>query len=296
MKKFASLALALVALIALTGCSLPQPQHWRAGNGEIKIVASTNVWGSVANLVAGRLATVEAIIFNSTQDPHSYELTARDQLLINSADIVIMNGGGYDDFMKQALEADPTPAMVVNAFQVSGVDSTRNEHIWYDVDQVGDVATAIGAAIQAVKASSGAEVEAQVIDFRQKISERKAHLDALRASPKKVFLTEPLITYLVEDAGYQDLTPIDFSKAVEEDRDIPPTVLKAATDILKSGQVDILCVTVNTETAQIKALENFNVAEARFSELLNQHEDTYEITGNYFDMLDNAIGMLGYHD
>lgn len=296
MKKFVSLTLALVALLALAGCSLPQPKHWSVGTGEIKIVASTNVWGSVANLVAGRLATVDAIIFNSTQDPHSYELTARDQLLINNADIVIMNGGGYDDFMKQAVSADPTPALVVNAFQASGVDPTRNEHIWYDVDQAPEVASAIGAAIVAVKHSSGAEVEAQVIDFREKISERKAHLEALRAAPKAVFLTEPLITYLVEDAGYADLTPSAFSEAVEEERDIPPTVLKEATDILSSGKVEILCVTVNTETAQIKALENFNVAEARFSELLNQHEDNYEITGDYFDMLDSAIGMLGYHD
>lgn len=296
MKKFGSLTLALVALIALSGCSLPQAKHWKAGTGEIKIVSSTNVWGSVANLVAGRLATVDAIIFNSTQDPHSFELTARDQLLINNADIVIMNGGGYDEFMKQAVAADPTPAIMVNTFQASGTDPSRNEHIWYDVDQVPAVAKAIAAAIVELKPSSGAEVEAQVIDFRQKISERKAHLEALRESPKKVFLTEPLITYLIEDAGYKDLTPVAFSEAVEEDRDIPPTVLKAATEILSSGKVEILCVTVNTETAQIKALKNSNVAEARFSELLNQHEDNYEITGDYFDMLDSAIGMLGYHD
>ena len=109
-------------------------------------------------------------------------------------------------------------------------------------------------------------------------------------------VTQDQLRQAVEDAGYKDVTPSAFSEAVEEDRDIPPTVLKAATDILKSGQVEMICVTVNTETAQIKALENLKVSEARFSELLNQHEDTYEITGDYFDMLDSAIGMLGYHD
>ena len=146
MKPLRLIALATATLLALAGCSLAEPERWTAGEGKIKIVASTNVWGSVANLVAGDLATVDAIIYNVNQDPHSYELSAREQLLINNADIVIMNGGGYDDFMQQAIDADPTPAITVDAFMASGEDQTRNEHIWYDVDQVGDVAAEIGRA------------------------------------------------------------------------------------------------------------------------------------------------------
>jgi zinc/manganese transport system substrate-binding protein len=129
-KKFGSLTLALAALLALAGCSPSIPERWTAGTGTIKIVASTNVWGSIANLVAGNLATVDAVIYNVNQDPHSHQLTARDQLLINNADIVVMNGGGYDDFMQQALAADPTPAITVNAFTATGNSETSNEHIW----------------------------------------------------------------------------------------------------------------------------------------------------------------------
>lgn len=287
MKKFRSLTLAAVALLALCGCSPAQPVRWNAGAGKIKIVASTNVWGSVANQVAGELATVDAIIYNPSQDPHSYELTARDQLLINNADIVIMNGGGYDDFMQTAIDADPTPAITVDAFMASGDDETRNEHIWYDVDQVSDVAAVIGAAIESLDDSKFDQVESAVADFRKKIAARKAQLDALRANPKNVFLTEPLVAYLIEDAGYQDLTPTEFSQAVEEDRDIPPIVFRQSAELIRSGQVDAIYLNANTETAQINSLISMStkVPNFEFSELLSQGED-------YFQMLENAISKL----
>lgn len=300
MKKFGSLTLSLLALIALSGCTPAQPDRWNAGTGEIKIVASTNVWGSVANLVAGELATVDAIIYNTNQDPHSYELTARDQLLINEADIVIMNGGGYDDFIQTAIDADPTPAITVNAFMAAGDDETRNEHIWYDVDQVGDVAAVIGAAIESIDESKFEEVEASVENFRNELAKRKAELEQHRVGlltafvsqeQISVFLTEPLVEYLVEDAGLKNVTPKEFSEAVEEDRDVPPSVMKEATDLIKRGGVGAIFVNNSTQTQQIESLLNLNSAipVLSFGELLIQDPDTLEYDGGYFEMLDAAI-------
>jgi zinc/manganese transport system substrate-binding protein len=299
-KKFGSLSLALVALLALAGCGPANEARWSAGSGPIKIVASTNVWGSVANLVAGDLATVDAIIYNTNQDPHSYELTARDQLLINNADIVIMNGGGYDDFMQQAIDADPTPAITVDAFMASGDDLTRNEHIWYDVDQVGDVAAVIGAAIESVDESKFEEVEKRVSDFRAQLAKRKAQLDENKAmllvayvtkEQLSVFLTEPLAAYLVEDAGYIDATPKEFSEAVEEDRDVPPAVMKESTDLIKRGGVGAIFLNSNTQTTQMVNLINVNpdIPVFGFGELLIQDPETLQYDGGYFEMLDAAI-------
>ena len=303
MKKLRFVALSVAALFALSGCAPTSAPRWQAGEGKIKIVASTNVWGSVANLVAGDLATVEAIIYNVNQDPHSYELTARDQLLINNADIVIMNGGGYDDFMQVAVDADPTPAITVDAFMASGDDETRNEHIWYDVDQVGDVAAVIGAAIESIDESKTDQVEARVSDFREKISERKARLEKIRVglsladvvpSEISVFQTEPLVAYLVEDAGYIDATPPGFSEAIEEERDVPPAVMREARDLIKSGGVRAILINGSTQTAQIESLLSVNtkIPNYEFSELLSQDPDTLEYYGGYFEMLDGAIEMV----
>ncbi len=121
------LAIALDAL-TLTGCSTDA--RWQTGHGPIKIVASTNVWGDIAYQIAGEEATVTALIDNVNQDPHSFEASARDQLAVQDADIVIMNGGGYDDSVEALVEADETPAILINAYNASGDDDTRNEQIW----------------------------------------------------------------------------------------------------------------------------------------------------------------------
>lgn len=69
-----------------------------SGAGGLTIVASTNVWGAVAEAVAGDGVTVESLIRDPSADPHSYEASASDAAELTDADLVVVNGGGYDSF------------------------------------------------------------------------------------------------------------------------------------------------------------------------------------------------------
>ncbi|WP_066912365.1 metal ABC transporter solute-binding protein, Zn/Mn family [Millisia brevis] len=69
-----------------------------SGTGDLTIVASTNVWGAVAEAVAGDGVTVESLIRDPSADPHSYEASASDAAELTDADLVVVNGGGYDSF------------------------------------------------------------------------------------------------------------------------------------------------------------------------------------------------------
>ena len=284
---FRKLGLLIGAALLLSGCTSVEPKPWSAGTGPIKIVASTDVWGSVANLVVGDTATVTALIYNSSQDPHSFEPSVRDQLAVNNADVVIMNGGGYDDFMTKLVAADPTPAIVVNAFNVSGTDKSRNEHIWYDVDQVGAVADAISSAVQNTGSS--------LASFKSSLAGLKAKLTALKTANTcgRVFATEPVIDYLLDDAGCINVTPLAFSKAIEEERDVPPAVMQQAKKALAVPGT-ILASNISVTSSQISELESGHVGEFSFGELLPQDPDTGEYGGNYLNMVDGSITMLGW--
>src|SRR5690606_14380909 len=95
--------------LALAGCA-PADE----GNGAgLSIVTSTNVYGDLAATIAGDAAEVTAIIHDSAQDPHEYEATPRDALAIAEADLVVVNGGGHDEFMATLLAAPDTRAVVV---------------------------------------------------------------------------------------------------------------------------------------------------------------------------------------
>ncbi len=288
------LSFVLASALLLSGCSTaPEPKPWTAGSGPIKIVASTDVWGSVANLVAGNTATVSALIYKNTQDPHSFEPSARDQLAINQADIVIMNGGGYDDFMTKLIAADPTPPIVVNAFMASGDDQTRNEHIWYDVDQVGDVAAVIGGAIEAIDKTKSRQVWASVDLFKSRLAQRKAQLDKIKAANScgRVFATEPVIDYLLADAGCQNVTPVAFSRAIEEERDVPPAVMKKAKQELGVPGTK-LAINESVTSPQIQELYSVRSGGYEFGELLPENTDEGKINGDYFYMLNGAIAFL----
>ena len=104
--------------VALAGCASPAPADDAEG---LSVVASTNVYGDIAQSLAGDLATVTSIIDSAAIDPHSYEASAQDQLAIANADIVIENGGGYDPFVDVLVEGSGSSAIVISAVETSGL-------------------------------------------------------------------------------------------------------------------------------------------------------------------------------
>jgi zinc/manganese transport system substrate-binding protein len=215
---------------------------------------------------------------------------------VQEADIVIMNGGGYDDFIETLVKADDTPAILVNAYMAAG-DEERNEHIWYDVDQVGDVAAVIGGAIESVDPAVAEDVWASVDEFRAQLQTRKEKLDIIKNTNScgKVFATEPLIDYILEDAGCENVTPVEYSEAIEEERDVPPAVMEESKKILAAG-VEFIAVNDSVSSPQIEELHKSqkNLATFGFSELLQMDPDTGEYYGGYLELIDGALMALRF--
>ena len=63
------------------------------------MVASTSVYGDIVSTIGGDKVRVNSIITRTSQDPHSYEATTQDKLAVSKAELVVENGGGYDDFI-----------------------------------------------------------------------------------------------------------------------------------------------------------------------------------------------------
>jgi len=280
-----------LATLGLTACT--EKSRWSEGTGPIKILASTNVWGDIAHQISGDLATVTALIDDINQDPHSFEASARDELAVQNADIVIMNGGGYDDFVKAMVEADDTPAILINAYVASGTDNNRNEHIWYSASQVKDVGNVIFSALETVDKANLPTFESNLAEFEAhiKLIEIRASEIKTKWGGTKVFATEPLLHYLLEDTGMVDITPAEFRDAIEEERDVPPHAMVEAKAVIK--QADFVIVNANTSTAQIDdLLEGARLTYYGFSELLPQDPDTGAYTGDYFQLMAGALSAI----
>ena len=122
MRLLPTFAVASAAALVLAGCSGAGASS--DDSGLVRVVASTNVYGDIAASIGGDLVDVTSIISNQSQDPHSYEATARDHLALSKAQLVIENGGGYDPFIGTLLDGSDNPEVVrVSATEVSGRDA-----------------------------------------------------------------------------------------------------------------------------------------------------------------------------
>ena len=249
------LAVLLGALLLVTACggsASDTPAVGASGEGRtLTVVASTNVWGDVVSRIAGPGVEVRSILSDPAADPHSYESTPSDAAAISDADLVVYNGGGYDEWVARILDTDPSLRdRSVEAFALRGDQADENEHVWFDptavkgvvaqvVERLGAVEPAQADALRSRGAAFGAEVDGQATRLA----------DIGRARPgARVVSTEPIAHYLLTTAGVADVTPPDFVEAVENENDPSAASLVTTSDLLTTRQVGALLFNPQTET------------------------------------------------
>jgi zinc/manganese transport system substrate-binding protein len=288
--KTKSLALATATVLLLAGCAATDSTTDATDEpfAGLTIVSSTNVWGDVASSVGGDLVQVVSIIDSFSQDPHSYEASARDQLAVNDADVVVANGGGYDSFIDTLAEAAGNSNIVYAYLPEEGKEEDHaavegdhdhdhahgNEHVWYDFHVVEDFATRLAEQLKTLDPDNTAQYTANLEEFLVGIEslEERAAVVAGSVSGARVISSEPVADYLLDELGLTNITPESFSQAIEEELDVSPADLLEIQNLISTNSVDLFVVNIQTGSVQIDALvelsEANGVAVIQVSELL----------------------------
>ncbi len=293
-----------VASLALSGCAV-QPGATTDG---IRIVASTDVYGGIAQTIAGDRAEVTSIISGTAQDPHSYEATARDQLAIANADIVIENGGGYDFFMEDMLAASGrADATVITVSDLAAEDDHAeddnaeddghghiegfNEHVWYDLHVIESFATELAHTLGALDPEGATQFETNLTTFTGQLDEliNQAHDIHPEFEGKKVFATEPVPDYLLGELGFTNVTPADYVSAVESGVDVAPAVLFEVLRLIESGEVSLLVHNEQTTGPEIDQV--VTAARERGIPVVSMTE-TLPAGMNYLDWMRSNIDAI----
>jgi zinc/manganese transport system substrate-binding protein len=236
--------------LTLAACGSPSTA---AAPGKVAVVASTDVYGSIAQAIGGDAVAVTSIIDSPDADPHEYETRPTDAVAVNAAKVLIYNGAGYDDFATKLLDAAATKPTAIDVAQLSGLQTggAFNEHVWYSFPAVKKLADTLATDLGAADPARAATFTANAAAFRARIDALTAKLDAIKAghNGQKVGITEPVPLYMVEAAGLVDATPAEFSEAVEEGTDPPAAVLAATLATLQGpDKVKALLPNAQTET------------------------------------------------
>src|SRR5438094_142975 len=146
MKTVSGSVLALAAAL-LTACG-SSPADPTSGKRVVHVIAAENMWGNIAAQIGGTHAGVASIITDPDADPHLYASNPRDAARLAQANLVIVNGLGYDDFAGKLLAAAPSSKRhvlsIARVLAPSGHDP--NPHLWYDVPHLPTAAHAIADA------------------------------------------------------------------------------------------------------------------------------------------------------
>jgi len=303
----APISVLALTLAACGGQSAPQASSAPGSTGAsassapVPVVASTDVYGSIAQAVGGNAVQVTSIINDPDKDPHEYEADVQNQLALSKATVVLENGGGYDDFVDSMLKASSSKATVINAADLSGYDqkpaqSEFNEHLWYDFPTVSKVVDTLAADLSQASPGNAAAFTANAQSF-------KTQLDALGAKEagiKKahagegVAITEPVPLYLLTSSGLVNKTPDKFSEAIEEDTDVAPTVLQETLNLFNDKQVKLLAYNEQTTGPQteavLKAAKQNNIAVVPVTETLPAGKDYLTWMGDNIQAVSGALG------
>jgi zinc/manganese transport system substrate-binding protein len=248
------------------------------------VVAAENMWGDVVKQIGGRHAVVDSIISDPSSDPHLYASNPRDAARLAQANLVVVNGLGYDDFARKLLAASSSAKRRVLTFAdvIKPPGADPNPHLWYDVPRLPAAAHAIAGALAAEDPQDAAYFRGNAARFVRALGPLNATLAAIRGrhAGAPVAYTERVPGYLLEAAGLTIKTPPGFASAIESGSEPGPGDTQRLNDLVSGRKIKALLYNSQAVTPVTKRLRSLaarsGVPVIAVTETLPRDEPTFQ--------------------
>jgi zinc/manganese transport system substrate-binding protein len=219
-------------------------------------VAAENFWGSIAAQLGGQRVAVQSIITNPSTDPHSYEPTAADGRAVAGAELAIVNGIGYDEWMPRLLDASPAAGRrTLTVGGVLGLTRGENPHQWYSPASVRRVSSAITAEYVRLRPSDRSYFEGRERLFQtRELAAYNRVLEAISAryAGVPVGYSESIFAPLGGYLGLELLTPASFAKAVAEGTEVSAADTEAVEAQAREHKIEVWVYNSQNATPEVQ--------------------------------------------
>jgi zinc/manganese transport system substrate-binding protein len=245
-----------LSVVLLSGCSAqkeetsaPDKDYAACPVTAIPVAASINQWGSLVKSLGGNCVDVKTVISGTSVDPHDFELSPTDAAKFSDAQLVVLNGAGYDTWADNL--GAQSAAEVVSAAEVGGIKDGDNPHIWFSLNIVKKTADAISASLVTKFPKEGQDY---INDLKSKWDEEynAIKIPDKTAEEKTYAATESVAHYLMAECGYEDRTPEDYARASQNESEPSSKAIQDFNELLTNKQVNVLINNVQEETDQTK--------------------------------------------
>jgi zinc/manganese transport system substrate-binding protein len=259
----AKVAGALAALLVLAAaCSNSTTPAGRTG--QLNVVAGQNFWGSIATQLGGSKVSVQSVVTDPNTDPHEYASNTNDARAFAEADLVILNGAGYDTWGQKLLDANPSSRRtVLNVADLLGKKAGDNPHFWYNPDYVIKVADQITREYKSIDSADAQYFDEQRAAFTTALAPYMTRIAEIKQkfSGQPVGSTESIFVYMAGALGLDLISPPEFMDAVAEGNDPPASSVVTFQSQITNKQVKVLVYNVQTATAVTTNIEHLAAAQ-----------------------------------
>ena len=249
MRKHLVIVAAMGLMVASAACG-GGPSTAQAGS--LNVVAGENFWGSIATQLGGSRVHVQSVVTDPNADPHEYESNTTDARAFAQADLVILNGAGYDDWGKKLLDANSSShRQVLTVAQLLGKKAGDNPHFWYDPGYVVKVADAITARYKSIDSTEASYFDQQRAAFTAALQPYTTRIAEIKQKFQgvKVGSTESIFVYMASALGLNLVSPAEFMLAVSEGNDPPAASVVDFQNQVTRKEIKVLVYNAQTATA-----------------------------------------------
>jgi zinc/manganese transport system substrate-binding protein len=262
----AAVLAALIVSAVFAGIYLfnPTTSSTASSSGVIHVVAAENFWGSLITQLGGTRVGVTSIVSDPNADPHEYESNTANAMAIANAQLVIINGAGYDTWAQQLIASSNTPNQVVlNVQELINQTVDANPHFWYSPTYVNETVKAMYQDLVSMDPSHTSYYTQQYNALNASLAEYNARINEIKQQfgGVKVASTESIFAYVANATGLDLVSPPAFMEAVAEGNDPPAQSVVQFDQLITNGSVKVLVYneqTVTPLTQSIKALASQN--------------------------------------
>src|SRR5438093_1549084 len=228
----------------------------------VQVVAGENFWGSLVSQLGGTHVHVVSIVSDPNADPHQYESSSANAQAVANANLVIVNGAGYDDWLLRLLSASSNPTQtVLNVQKLIGQPVATNPHFWYSPYYVNDTVKAVYKDLVTIDSDNAAFYKQQYATLNASLGVYNAriHKIAQQFLGAPVAATEDIFVYLANATKLNVVSPPEFMQAVAEGNDPPAQSIAQFQQLLQGGNRSVRVLVYNQQTVtpltqQIKSL------------------------------------------
>jgi len=286
MRKLSLLGTAALASCLAAGSAAADP---------IKVVASENFYGDLAQQIGGTNVEVTSILTNPDQDPHLFEASASTARNLASAKVVIVNGADYDPWMEKLLSANKAPGRKeIVVAKLVHKKSGDNPHLWYDPATIQAFAKVFAAELSSMDPAHKADYAHGAGRLAESLKPLEAKLAEMKEkyAGQPVTASEPVFGYMAQAIGLK-MRNERFQLAVMNDTEPSASDIAAFENDLKNHKVKVMLYNsqASDPAAQrlVRIARDSNVPVVGVTETKPARENYQEWMLDQLNALDRAL-------